>query len=106
MNNTLVWLLQFLLPHRYWYRKFYLWSRHWRGEEPDGVKWTKIISEKWTCEKCGISAVTDNETISWDVDLDVHHKYYYHNGESILWHEKLNDLQVLCRKCHQAEHET
>lgn len=40
------------------------------------------------CERCG----------SGD-RLQVHHKTYAH-----LWHEPPEDLEVLCRRCHAAEH--
>ncbi len=36
--------------------------------------------------------------------LDVHHKRYYLNGESILFKERDRDLRVLCRRCHDFIH--
>lgn len=42
-----------------------------------------------TCQCCG-----SRET------LDIHHKTYENLG-----HEKLSDLQVLCRECHYVWHE-
>ena len=104
MNNWLVWLLSFILPRRMWYRNYYLRSKHWRGAEPEGIKWKKMIEKKWTCELCGVSAETKTGTLKSNVILDVHHLRYYRNGKSILWHERPEDLQVLCRTCHNKEH--
>jgi 5-methylcytosine-specific restriction endonuclease McrA len=50
--------------------------------------------------------MTKNQTINYRVDMDVHHLRYYRNGKSILWHEQLSDLEVLCRSCHTQEHKT
>lgn len=92
MNNLWVWLLQQILPRRYWYRNLYLRSNHWRK-----IRAAKIQQAKRRCLNCG-HIIPHNQLV------DVHHKYYYSNRVSILWHEKLNDLQVLCRACHNKEH--
>jgi 5-methylcytosine-specific restriction endonuclease McrA len=89
MNNWIVWLLQFVLPRRFWYRKFYLRSNRWRN-----VRKIALFAHN-ACEKCH----------KIDISLDVHHTRYYINGASILWRERLTDLQVLCRACHNKEHE-
>lgn len=86
MNNILVWLLQFILPRRYWYRKFYLRSRHWRE-----IRFIKFGAVGYACEVCRIKPYNGTH--------DVHHLTY-----ARIWHERLNDLKVLCRKCHKLEH--
>lgn len=48
----------------------------------------KIDEVGGICERCGIS--------KFSVKLDVHHKTYENFGK-----EKLSDLMVLCRDCHQ-----
>lgn len=85
MNNFLVFLLQFILPRRVWYRKLYLRSRHWRE-----IRYVKLGSVGYHCEKCR----THSER-----GFDVHHLTYAH-----IWHERLNELQVLCRSCHKEQH--
>jgi len=85
MNNLLVWLWQFILPRRYWYRRLYLRSNHWQT--------VKRMYKKQACENCGKV-----------YSLDLHHKTYYENGRSVLWHEKKKHLKTLCRECHDKEH--
>ena len=95
MNNILVYLLQFVLPRRYWYRRFYLRSEHWRKLRAD------IIADRDRCEKCGSRGdipYYPNYTTTARI-LDVHHLTYIR-----MWHEKPEDLRVLCRKCHNKEH--
>lgn len=96
MNNWLVWLLSFILPRRMWYRNYYMRSKHWR-------MMSKLKKEfmQYRCERC--KRIYYNQ--DWFTSLDVHHLRYYRNGKSILWHEELYDLQVLCRTCHNKEHE-
>jgi 5-methylcytosine-specific restriction endonuclease McrA len=84
MNNWIVWLLQFVLPRRFWYRRFYLRSRHWQGKSR--------AAKKYHGHRCGICLATRQ--------LDTHHLTYKR-----IWHENMNDLQVLCRACHKKEHE-
>jgi 5-methylcytosine-specific restriction endonuclease McrA len=36
--------------------------------------------------------------------LEVHHLRYRRNGKSILWHELMSDVAVLCHDCHAKEH--
>lgn len=45
------------------------------------------------CQKCGSK-----------IGLNVHHLRYYRNGRSILYRERLSDVQLLCRKCHRLVH--
>jgi len=92
MNTFLVWLLRLVLPRRFWYRRIYLWSTHWRE-----LREKKIKQVKRRCEHCG-------RLIAYNQVIHVHHKLYYRNGKSILWREKLNDLQVLHEACHKLEH--
>ena len=65
------------------YRKDYYKSKAWK--EVRELKFEEVGRE---CEKCG---VTEN--------LHIHHEEY-----KTLGREKLSDLQVLCRKCHNIEH--
>lgn len=90
MNNLIVWLLRLILPRRFWYRNFYLRSRHWRM-----VRRAKLEAVKYKCEKCKVKKYNGNGFIP----LDVHHLTYRR-----IFHETLNDLQVLCRTCHKLEH--
>lgn len=57
-------------------------------------KWKKIRARKleqagYICERCGIS--------KYSAKLEVHHKHYFRLGN-----ENLNDLIVLCPKCHEV----
>lgn len=85
MNDWWVWVCMFLLHRRWWYRNMYLRSTHWRD-----IRSVKLIKSGFRCSKCGVPM--------WR-SLDVHHLTYKN-----IWHEKLEDLQVLCRECHQKEH--
>ena len=85
MNNIIVRLLRLVLPRRYWYRRFYLRSKHWRH-----MRGSALIRAGFRCERCGASDDL--------VTLDVHHKKYN------LFHERLSELEVLCRACHMQEH--
>jgi 5-methylcytosine-specific restriction endonuclease McrA len=66
----------------------YLKSDYWRKLRSD-----KLDSIGNKCERCGTTKT-----------LQVHHKTYYRNGEDILYHETLDDLECLCRACHEKEH--
>ncbi len=92
MNNLWVWLLQHILDRYYWYDNYYPRSNHWRK-----LRERKIKQVKRRCEYCG-------RLIAHNQVFHVHHKLYYRNGKSILWHEKLNDLQVLHEDCHKKIH--
>ena len=67
-----------------WYRNVYLLSPHWRE-----TRQRKIDSVGSKCERCKKKFKS----------LDVHHKDY-----SRLGHERMSDLEVLCRDCHNLEH--
>lgn len=85
MNNVLVWLLSLLLPHRYWYQNFYLYSAHWRSfRERVGA------ARKWHCQAM--------DCREYGRHLDVHHVRYR------LWRESPRDVRLLCRYHHKLEH--
>lgn len=85
MNNWLVWLLGWILPHKYWYGRFYLRSRHWREfRERIGN------ARKWHCEGKGCHDFGRN--------MDLHHEVYH------LWREKPKDVFLLCRHHHIEHH--
>lgn len=91
MNNTLVKILRVLLPYRFfgpfWYRKFYLRSKHWRH-----VRRKKLESVKYKCNACG-------KVKSFTVLMNVHHLNY-----DRLFSERMKDLEVLCVKDHERKH--
>lgn len=62
----------------------YLKSVHWIK-----TRWFVLKYVRSLCERCG-----------GIYKLNVHHKTYEHLG-----HEKLEDLEVLCRECHARQHE-
>jgi len=92
-NNTVstksdwwVWILEFILPSRFWYRNYYLRSEHWkhiRRQRLEGVRY---------CQRCFRTKMRCG-------GFDVHHLTYQN-----MWHEHMNDLQVICRDCHKKEH--
>lgn len=65
------------------YRK-YLRTRHWKRMKDKVYKYRKTVC----CETCGSL-----------LDRNVHHKTYKR-----LWNEKVSDLIILCRACHESEH--
>ena len=67
---------------RDYYRNVYLQSDHWKSVREEK------LSKVGHCEKCGTT-----------LSLDVHHKEY--KG---LYDIRMDDLQVLCRLCHDKEH--
>lgn len=67
-----------------WYRNVYLISPHWRQTRKKKIK---IVGAK--CQRCKRK----------DRPLDVHHKTYKRIG-----HERMSDLEVLCRECHDLKH--
>lgn len=69
--------------NREWYRNVYLRSLHWRS-----VRAQKIKETGGKCERCGVGG-----------SLDIHHLSYKNLG-----HERMSDLQALCRKCHKKRH--
>lgn len=67
-----------------WYRNVYLVSPHWRETRK---KKLEQVGNK--CQRCKRK----------DQPLDVHHKTYARLGR-----ERMSDLEVLCRECHDLEH--
>lgn len=72
------------LSMREWYRTVYLASAHWQN-----LRARVFESQGRLCAKCGATRV-----------LDVHHLNYHH-----IFDVQPLDLQVLCRSCHENEHE-
>ena len=68
---------------RDWYREVYLCSAHWYE-----LRALKLARHGRLCDKCG-----ERRT------LDVHHLNYRH-----IFDVGLDDLQCLCRACHNEEH--
>ena len=62
----------------------YLRSPEWRR-----IRHRKFVQQDNRCERCG------------NLGHDVHHLHYRTLGR-----ENLSDLQLLCRPCHEAAHET
>lgn len=70
----------------------YLASPHWQRIR------RKKLSLHAECQRCCIPRWWANSRD--EHDFDVHHRTYDNLG-----HEKLEDLEVLCHRCHQFEHE-
>lgn len=85
MSDTRARILQFILPRRFWYRRFYLFTDHWKRTAAEAR-----IRAGHRCDRCGVRG-------GFKI-LDVHHREYH------LWHERPTDLQVLCRDCHKKLH--
>lgn len=71
------------MTRKKWYRKIYLKSDHWLQ-----LKNALFITRGRFCERC--------KSI---LRLDVHHKEY-----RSIFDVTINDLEILCRKCHCKEH--
>jgi len=67
----------------------YLMSPAWQRKRS-----AKLAESNYACEVCGYG-LSDIET----APLDVHHKTYDRFG-----HEEPDDLEVLCRPCHEERH--
>jgi hypothetical protein len=72
------------LTMRQWYRQIYLKSDHWRD-----LRQIALEKAGFKCSSCGCGG-----------SLDVHHERY-----KSIYNVTQDDLSVLCRKCHKAEHE-
>jgi hypothetical protein len=64
--------------------KEYLRTGHWQKKRKKALQYFG-----YRCCQCSAE----------DVVLDVHHTHY-----EDLWREKLEDLRVVCRSCHEAAH--
>lgn len=73
------------LTGKEWYRLVYLRSDHWKDLRLRAM----AALEKVCCQQCGATR-----------SLDVHHLRY-----RSIYDVKVTDLQVLCRACHEKEHE-
>lgn len=68
---------------KWWYRKVYLESAHWKQ-----LRQQKFRASGKVCERCRASEC-----------LQIHHLRY-----RLIYDVGLGDLQVLCRRCHQITH--
>lgn len=68
----------------------YLCSEHWRELRKD------LLEIQPECERCRLPRWLAE--LVYDQDLHVHHKTYVNLG-----HEQPEDLEVLCRRCHDIE---
>ena len=66
-----------------WYRQIYLKSQHWAD-----LRQVALERAGFKCRHCGCGG-----------KLDVHHERY-----KSIYDVTQDDLTVLCRKCHEAEH--
>ena len=73
-----------LFFRRLYLRVIYYRSDHWKATARHMRKLAK-----YTCQDCRRT----------DIPLDVHHESYKR-----LWHERQEDLRVLCRDCHDTRH--
>lgn len=73
---------------RWWYANLYLRTPHWKR-----VRRRALQAADHRCITCR----STNR-------LQVHHLAYYRGGKSILWHERMSDLAVLCEACHARTH--
>lgn len=64
----------------------YMQSSQWKR-----LREYKIEQAQYACEWCGIT--------KWSVPLEVHHRTYKRLGR-----ERLDDLLVLCKECHEKAH--
>jgi len=72
------------LTKKEWYWQVYLKSNHWND-----LRTTALENANHRCCKCGCGG-----------SLDVHHERY-----KSIFNVTQDDLSVMCRKCHHAEHE-
>lgn len=69
----------------------YLQSPHWQEVRKEAIESSNSI-----CERCELPRWLAE--IAYDQDLHVHHKSYRSRGK-----EQIEDLEVLCRRCHEVE---
>jgi len=87
--DLVAWLLRPFLPRRFWYRRLYLRTTHWRYRASQAR-----IAADFRCQDCGCRRTRNRFIV-----LDAHHMNYDN-----LWHEEARDLMVLCRRCHDRRH--
>jgi 5-methylcytosine-specific restriction endonuclease McrA len=75
----------------------YIDTDHW--QKVRDLKLTDQAKERGYnyCERCGERAPTD---ATRETAFHVHHKTYERLGE-----ERLEDLEIICRRCHEKEHQ-
>lgn len=76
-----LWLLRMIY-------RLYLRTGHWQR-----VRRMAFAAYGRACQACGSTR-----------RLQVHHVRYRRGGRSVLWHERMDDLAVLCRGCHKKAH--
>lgn len=67
----------------------YLNSQTWKN-----IRYAKLVSVDFKCEACNYGEYEFQEG-----PIDVHHKTYERLGD-----ERMSDLEVLCRPCHEKRH--
>ena len=75
-----------------WWREYNRYLRSWRWQF---TRWLALVRDGYRCRRCGVRARRGNP-------LQVHHlsyETYNSTGRS-----RLQDVQTLCLRCHQAEH--
>lgn len=72
-----------LTKRQEWYYNEYLTSEHWKK-----TRARALMRAGYKCEECG-----NNK------NLNVHHNTYEN-----IWHERDEDLEVLCQSCHHKRH--
>jgi hypothetical protein len=60
-------------------------SDHWRA-----LRLRVLAAHGYACERCGMTLAL----------LDLHHRHYRTLGE-----ESLDDVELLCRACHEEHHD-
>lgn len=69
----------------------YLQTEHWKTIRQD------MLSEVDACQRCQLPRWLAE--LVYHQDLNVHHKHYRN-----LDREQFEDLEVLCRRCHEIQH--
>jgi 5-methylcytosine-specific restriction endonuclease McrA len=69
------------------YRLYLTQSPRWKK-----VRYAKLIESEFRCERC-------ERSYDQGIRLEVHHKTY-----ARVFHEALEDLEVLCNECHAWHH--
>ena len=67
----------------------YINSNHWKVK-----RYWLADAKGWKCEGCGFTPFIKSQ-------VEVHHKTYKNLGK-----ETVDDIQILCRKCHSEKHPT
>lgn len=73
----------------------YLQTLHWQGFRTRVLDQQAEKNEYNFCERCG----ERTEKVTRMTALHVHHRTYERLGE-----ERIEDVEIVCRKCHEKEH--